>query len=225
MAESILMRVHRILSGRIEDSVDEMERSNSDTVMRESIREIDRTIDEVRRDQEQAMTRRLQAARQQDMIAKKSEELTQKARFALGEGREDLAEGALARQIDIEEQGGKLQSVQDLAKVEEEKLEENLAALRARKRQMEEALAAFSIAKAEASLGGDEGTRNTIDRERRIGNAEAAFDRAMSGGGGVGFTRGDAESINKVAEIDTMQKKASVAERLAALKAEQTKAA
>ena len=47
----------------------------------------------------------------------------------------------------------------------------------------------------------------------------------MTGGGGVGFTRGDADAINQVAEIDTLQKKASVAERLAALKAEQTKAA
>jgi phage shock protein A len=74
-------------------------------------------------------------------------------------------------------------------------------------------------------MGGDEGTRNTLDRERRLENAEAAFDRAMTGGGGVGFTRGDADAINQVAEIDTLQKKASVAERLAALKAEQTKAA
>jgi phage shock protein A len=225
MAESIFMRVRRILSGRIEDSVDEMERSNSDTVMREAIREIDRAIDEVRRDQGLAMTRRLQAARQQDMLGKKCDELTAKARFALSEGREELAEGALARQVDLEEQGSKLQSVQDLARVEEEKLEENLSALRARKRQMEEALAAFSIAKVEASMGGDEGTRNTVERERRLENAEAAFDRAMTGGGGVGFTRGDADAINQVAEIDTLQKKASVAERLAALKAEQTKAA
>jgi phage shock protein A len=34
MAESIFLRVRRVLSGRVEDSVDAMERSNSDTVMR-----------------------------------------------------------------------------------------------------------------------------------------------------------------------------------------------
>lgn len=225
MPESIFMRVRRVLSGRVEDRVDEMERSNSDTVMREAVREIDRAIDEVRRDQGNAMTRRLQAARQQENLAKKIEELTAKARFALGEGREDLAEGALARQVDLEEQTGKLVHAQEIAKVEEEKLEESLSALRARKRQMEEALAAFTIARTEASLGGDEGTRNTVERERRLENAEAAFDRAMTGGGGIGFTRGDADAINQVAEIDTLQKKATVSERLAALKAEQTKAA
>jgi len=224
MAESIFLRVRRVLSGRVEDSVDAMERSNSDTVMREAIREVDRAIDEVRHDQEQAMTRRLQAARHQEMIAKKVAELTGKARFALDEGREDLAEGALARQVDLEEQDAKLQQIQELAKVEEDKLEESLAALRARKKQMEEALAAFSIARSEASLGGEDGT-TTIDRERRLENAEAAFDRAMTGGGGIGFTRGDAKAINQVAEIDTMSKRATVSDRLAALKAERNQAA
>lgn len=225
MAESIFMRVRRVLSGRIEDSVDEMERSNSDTVMREAIREVDRAIDEVRRDQEKAMTRRLQAARQQEVFGKKAAELTAKAQFALAEGREDLAEGALVRQVDLEEQGARLEQVQALARAEEEKLEESLSALRARKRQMEEALAAFQIAKSEASLGGDGGTGNTIARDRRLENAEAAFDRAMVGGGGIGFSRGDAEAINKVAEIDTLSKRATVAERLAALKAGDSKAA
>ena len=40
MAESVFARVRRVLSGRIEDSVDAMERANSDGTMREAIREI-----------------------------------------------------------------------------------------------------------------------------------------------------------------------------------------
>jgi len=47
----------------------------------------------------------------------------------------------------------------------------------------------------------------------------------MTGAGGVGFTRGDAKAINSVAEIDTMQKGATVSQRLAALKQEAGKAA
>ena len=225
MAESIFMRVRRILSGRLEDRIDEMERGNSDSVMREAIREIDRAVDEVRRDQEKAMTRRLQAARQFEMLKEKADEMTGKARFALAEGREDLAEGAIKRQVDLEEQLEKLVGVQDVARAEEDKLDESLTALRARKRQMEEALAAFSIARTEAGLGGDANMRNTLDRERRMENAEAAFDRAMTGGGGIGFIRGDAEAINQVAEIDTMSKRATVAERLASLKGDSIRAA
>ncbi|MDP3550809.1 MAG: PspA/IM30 family protein [Novosphingobium sp.] len=224
MAESVFARVRRLLSARIEDSVDAMECANSDGTMREAIREVSRAIDEVRSDQEKAMTRRLQAARQQEMIAKKVDELTAKARFALQEGREDLAEGALKRQVDLEEQAGGLDQVQSLAREEEARLEESLSALRARKKQMEEALAAFAIARTEASLGGD-GHAATRTVERQVENAEAAFDRAMTGAGGIGFTRGDAEAINQVAEIDTLAKKATVAERLAALKLSASQAA
>ena len=224
MAESIFLRVRRVLSARVEDSVDAMERANSDSTMREAIREVDRAIDEVRGDLETAMTRRLQAARQGEMLAKRVEELTGKARFAVQGGREDLAEVALSRQIDMEAQAERLIQVQADARDEEAKLEESLAALRARKKQMEEALAAFTIARSEAAMGGDGGFENARDIERKVGIAEAAFDRAMTGAGGVGFTRGDADAINGVAAIDKLQKSATVAERLAALKQE-TKAA
>lgn len=225
MAETIFVRVRRLLSARIEDTVDAMELANSDGTMREAIREVDRAIDEVRADQERAMTRRLQAVRQQEMLGKKVEELTGKARFALQEGREDLAEGALKRQVDLESQATSLDQVQSVARAEEEKLEESLSALRARKKQMEEALAAYTIAKSDASMGGDGGFENSRKVERKIEGAEAAFDRAMTGAGGIGFTRGDAEAINRVAEIDTLQKNTTVADRLAALKKEVGKAA
>ncbi len=225
MSESVFVRVRRLLSARIEDSVDAMERANSDGVMREAIREVERAIDEVRADQERAMTRRLQAVRQQEMITKKGEELTAKARFALHEGREDLAEGALKRQVDLEAQTSNLDQIQMFAREEEAKLEDSLSALRARKSQMDEALAAFAVAKSDASMGGDGGFANARNVERKMEKAEAAFDRAMTGAGGIGFTRGDADAINKVAELDTLAKKASVSERLAALKQETAKAA
>lgn len=225
MAESVFLRVRRMLSSRVEDSVDAMERANSDGTMREAIREVDRAMDEVRRDREAAMTRRLQAARQQDMIAEKLVKLTEQARFALSEGREDLAEGALTRQVDLEEQSAKLERLKELCREEESKLDESYTALRARKTEMEEALAAFMIAREDASMGGDSGLENKREIETKIRNAEAAFDRAMTGAGGVGFTRSDAKSINSVAEIETMQKGATVADRLAALKRESGEAA
>jgi phage shock protein A len=220
MTESIFLRVRRLLSATVEDSVDAMERANSDATMREAIREVGRVVDEVRADKERAMARRLQAARQQEMIAKKVAELTDKARFALKEGRDDLAEGAVSRQIDFEEQARQLDQVQTLAREEEAKLEEILQALRTRQRQMEEALTAFSAARAEATLGGNAGPSGTRNVERTVERAEAAFDRAMTGNGGVKFTRGDVEAINRVAEIDGLQKSATVAERLAALRRE-----
>jgi phage shock protein A len=188
--------------------------------MREAIREADRAIDEVKAELERAMTRRLQATRQSRMLTERVAELTEKAKFALGEGREDLAEAALSRQVDFETQVAKLEAVQGEAREDEQRLESGLAALNARKRQMEEALAAYLVSRREATLGGDGPVRPARTAEKKLDAAEKAFDRAMAGAGGVGFARSDAETINRVAEIDGLEKRATVAERLAALKAQ-----
>lgn len=225
MAESIFVRVRRILSARVQDSVDAMEAAANDAVMREAMREVDRLIDETRARQDTAQTRRLQAKRQCDLIDKKLDDLTDKATFALSQGREDLAENALTRQVDLEAEMERLEETQSLARIEEEKLEETMAALRARHREMEEALKAFEIARSEANMGGDKGIALEIATERKVEKSQEAFNRAMQSGGGNGFTPGDAAAINGVAEIDTLQKRATVADRLAMLKSKQASAA
>lgn len=225
MAESIFLRVRRILSGTVEDAVDRMEHQGGETVMREAIREVDRAIDEVRADHETAVTRRLHAIRQQKMLAERIEQLTGKAKVAIAEGRDDLAEAALTRQVDFEAQAAQLAKTQNDSVEIEAKLDDTMTALKARKVQMEEALSAFLVAKQEASLGGDGGINAERSVAKQVERAEAAFDRAMTGAGGVGFTRSDADTINKIAEIDGMVKTSTVADRLAALKAETQKAA
>lgn len=221
MAESIFTRVSRLLSASVEDAVDRMEQAGGDVVMREAIREADRAIDEVKAQLESVMARRLQAARQQKMLNQRVEELTGKAKFALAEGREDLAEAALSRQVDFEAQANKLDAIQSQAREEEQRLEDGLAALSARKRQMEDALSGYLVSRREAALGGDGPRRPGRSAEKKVDAAEQAFDRAMAGASGVGFSRTDADTINRVAEIDGMQKSATIAERLAALKAQQ----
>lgn len=221
MAESIFVRVSRLLSAKVEDTVDRMEQAGGDAVMREAIREADRAIDEVKAELEAAMARRLQAARQQKMLAERVEELTVKARFAVNQNRDDLAEAALTRQIDFEAEAKKLDAVQEQSRELEQRLEDSLAALQARKRQMEDTLQAFLTSRQEAALGGDGPVKPKRSAEKKLDAAEQAFDRAMAGAGGVGLARADASTINRVAEIDGMQKSATVAERLAALKADQ----
>lgn len=217
MVESIFTRVSRLLSATVEDTVDRMEKAGGDAVMREAIREADRAIDQVKSEVQSTMARRLQAARQQKMLNERAQELTAKAKFALGEGREDLAEAALTRQLDFEVQAKSLDAVQQQAREEEQRLEEGLAALNARKRQMDDALQAYTASRREA-VGP---VRTDRSAEKKLDAAEQAFDRAMAGAGGVGFTRADGDTLNRVAEIDVMQRSATVAERLAALKAQQ----
>lgn len=219
MSESIIARVRRIISGSIEDTVDGMERAGGTSVMREAVREVERATDEVRAEHEAAVARRLQAVRQQRLFRERLAGLEEKARFALGEGREDLAEAAITRQLDFEAQAERLDAVQAEAEVEAKRLEECLIALADRKRQMDETLDAFESARRDAAFHGDGRARPDRTTGRRVERAEAAFDRAMAGAGGsVGTMRADARAAAKVAEIDAMQRGAVIAERLAALR-------
>jgi phage shock protein A len=222
MAESIFMRVRRVISASIEDAVDAMERAGGTSVMREAVREVDRAMDDVRAEQEAATARKLQAMRQQRMFRDQLAALGEKARFAMAEKRDDLAEAALSRQLDFEAQAERLDKVQADAASEAARLDECLSALSTRKQQMEEALAAFEAARRDASLGGEGPPRPERHTERKVAQAEQAFDRAMAGAGGVtGFTRADAETVQKVAELATLQRSAVIAERMAALRSAQ----
>ena len=218
MAEPIYLRVARVLSASIEDAVDAMERAGGTSVMREAVREVDRALDEVRAEHETVTARRLQAARQQRLFRERAAALDDKARFAMGEGRDDLAEAALSRQLDFEAQAERLDAVQAETAEQERRLEECVTALTNRKAQMEEELAAFEVAKRDAALGGDGPTRQDRRIERRVERAVGAFDRAMTGAGGAGTTRADAAAAAKVAEIDVIQKSSEIARRMAALR-------
>jgi len=220
VAESIFSRVRRLLSATVEDAVDDMERAGGDAVMREAIREVDRAIDDVRADKEAIVARRLQAVRQHKLLTDRVADLLDKAKFAIAQGREDLAEAALTRQVDFEAQAAHLVTIQSQSSDEETRLDDSLTALRTRKQQMQEALDAFDISQREAALGGDGPSQTERGVEKQVERAEAAFDRAMTGAGGVGFTRADADTIQRVAELDGLQKTSTVAQRLAALKLE-----
>ena len=212
MAQSIFDRVSFLLAATVQDMVDRMERAGGDAVMREAIREAERAIEQVKAELESTMARRLQAARHQKMLTERADALTAQAEGALRQGREDLAEAALSRQVDFEAQARELDAVQLEVREAERRLEVALAALGARKREMEDALQAWLASRATA--GGP-----TRTAEKRVDAAERTFDRAMAGADGAGVPRSDAGTIKQLAQLERMQKSAIIAERLAALKA------
>jgi phage shock protein A len=218
MAEPLSRRIGRLFSAGVEGAVDRLEIASNENVMRETIREMDRALDVVQTDYEAVVTRRLHAARQQRMLRARVAELEDKARFALGEDRADLAEAALAKQVDCETEAAKLDAVQTACHGDETRLAENLAALKARKDDMAQALADFLAARRDAALGGDRPTPVQPDIETRVRDAERAFARALGGAGGVDVARADAETASRIAEIDVMRKRATVSNRMAALR-------
>jgi len=213
MAEPIYLRVRRVLSASAEDSVDALERLGGASVMREAIRQVDRALDEVRVEQEAAIDRGAQAKRQQARIGERVADLEEKARFALSKGRDDLAEAALASQLDFEAQAERLARVEADAANEKGRLDGCVAELAARRQQMEKDLAAFEAARREARSCAEGGEDRGI--QRKVDRAQRTFDRVMANAGGAPAGRVDAPE----AEIDALRKEAAVADRLAALRA------
>lgn len=222
MAENIRARVKRIIAGSVADIVDTVETANSESVMREAIREIDRAIDDARGELARVTARRLQARRHIDMTRGKLAELAEKARTALAESREDLAEAAITRQVDLEVQIPVLEtSVRD-AEVEEGDLERSVAALLGRKHEMEAELNSYMAACREAERDVTQASRAPGSvPDRRGEQATAAFERAMKGATGLSSVAktADAATTARLAELDVVLRKKKIAERLSSLKA------
>jgi len=224
MTQSIFVRVQRVVSSGLDTAVGTVEQLSGTSLMRQALRDMDVAIEKARSESETVRTRRLQAAHQLDVSRKALGTLKDQARFALGKGREDLAQAAITRQIDIEAQVARLTAIEAEAGEEEQRLDASIADLRLRRGQMADELEAFVKARRAAAADGDSPTAAGARAARKAERAEEAFRRAMEAAG-VPDVPGDAAAAAKVAEIEALQKEAAVAERLAALRAAEEKAA
>lgn len=221
MADSIFVRVQKVVTGGLDSAVGAAEQLSGTSLMRQAIRDMEEAIAKARAGAETARAKRLQAEHQIAGAREQLATLQEQARFALSKDRADLAEAAIARQIEIEAQVARLAKAQQEAAEEERRLEESRTALNLRKGQMEEELAAFQSARRAAAFDVAAPGRPEARVERRAEQAEAAFRRAMAAAGGGGGEASTAETAARVAEIEALQKEAAVAERLAALRAGQ----
>jgi phage shock protein A len=223
MSESLVLRVKRLVSGSVNGLVDALETANSELVMREAVREIESAIDDVKEELGRAIASSHQNRRIQEKMKAKLEELTERATLAVNQGRDDLAEAAIARQMDFEGQLPALDKALTELTAKKAELEGYVAALEDRKREMEADIAAFVSARETAadiagSTGGQAGVGASA--ERRADRAQKAFDRAMNGSAGTpGMPKSDRETLAKLSELDRMARSSKIADRLASLKA------
>ncbi|MFN9739611.1 MAG: PspA/IM30 family protein, partial [Pseudomonadota bacterium] len=137
MSETIATRVSRLISGSVNALIDAVENAAPEMVLEQAIREIDAAGDEVRAELGRVIaTRHLANKRLMDENARHAE-LTQQIDVAVGQQRDDLAETAIARQMDIEAQLPVLQSMIADAAAKQKELEGYTAALQGRRREME----------------------------------------------------------------------------------------
>ena len=187
--------------------MDKAEGLSPELIMKESIREVDSIIDEVKILLGKENVQERITKKQLDSETNKHVKLNEQIEIAVNENRDDLAKVAISRQIDIESQMPILE--ESLAKILKgiNKLENYIDALNAKKREMNQELIEF------IEIQKNQKTNSSV--ENNIDKAEAAFNRVNSS---IKSKLLDDNDV-KLAELDTLSRNNRVSERLEKLKA------
>jgi phage shock protein A len=201
--------------------VNVLENAAPDVVMEEAIREVEKAMDEVRAELGKVLARKHLASTRLMEENQRHEELAGQIELALAENREDLAEAAIAQQLDIEAQIPVLERTVAEAGDEEKELEGFVAALQGRRREMCDELGRFRKAKAEgkaAAASGGDGTTASGPRTRGE-KASRAFERVMQQSTRVPGGHEALQNAAQLAELESLARRNRIRERLAEARA------
>lgn len=207
MNESIASRVSRLISGGINAIVDKAESISPEIVMKETIREVDSVIDEVKIELGKQTVELRKTKSQLDSEIAKYEKLSEQVKIAISEQRDDLAKTAISRQMDIEAQVPILEVRVEEISADIEKLENYIDALNAKKREMQNELDEYIKFTKEQKES--QGINQSIEK------AEAAFNRVNK----IETNSLLNENDVKLAELDKLSRNNRITERLESLKA------
>lgn len=214
MNESLNSRVGRMIAGGAHRLVEALENAAPEVVLEQSIREVEGLIDDVRAELGAVAAQRHLAGTRLMAENRRHEELGEQVEVALREGREDLAEAAVGRQLDIEAQIPVLEATITGCSEKSRELENMVAALQGRKREMVEDLREFRARDSGTGTGGVEEAGSDREREKRLEAAQEAFDRVVENASGVPG-RGLPAEAAKLAELEALARKNRIRERLA----------
>ena len=220
MSETLSRRVGRLVSGGFHALIDAAENLAPEAVMNESIREIERAVDEVRAELGKVLAQKHLAAKKMADESNRHEAIDANLQTAVNAGRDDLAEAGIAEQMDIEARLPILENTIADCAAQEKELEGFIAALQAKKREMQQQLQDWRAAQQSMSTGKTAGG-NGSDLNRIARDAEKsgnAFDRVMGRQNSV-HSSTDAAQLAKLKELEDLSRNNRIAERLAALKA------
>ena len=220
MSETLSRRVGRLVSGGFHALIDAAENLAPEAAMNESIREIERAVDEVRAELGKVLAQKHLAAKKMADESNRHEAIDANLQAAVDAGRDDLAEAGIAEQMDIEARLPILENTIADCAAQEKELEGFIAALQAKKREMQQQLQDWRAAQQSMgtgkTAGGNGSDLNRIARDaEKSGNA---FDRVMGRQNSV-HSSTDAAQLAKLKELEDLSRNNRIAERLAALKA------
>jgi phage shock protein A len=221
MAETIASRVTRVIGGSVHALLDAVENATPEASMAQAIRELDQATDEVRSELGRVEAVKHLATSSLNKLNTQKETLSEQIEIAMTKGDEVLARVGIAKQIDIDDQIPVLQRSLQEAIGRGNELEGYIAALLAKKREMESGLQDYICARAAA--GAPSGANSSGGAlQDKVERAGSAFDRVLARQTGIaGVTSAVNPDASKLRELQELARKHRIDERLAALKAAQ----
>ncbi|WP_028114623.1 PspA/IM30 family protein [Ferrimonas kyonanensis] len=216
MNEGIFSRIGRLVTASANSLVDSMEDAAPEMAMEGAIAEMEQAVDELRLELGKLEAAKHLTAKQYQQASAEHDQLAESLTAALDAGRDDLAEVAIARQMDIEAQ---LPVLQRLLSEKSDQLTETqgyIDALLAKRREMLNALNDFREAQKQSSQsvsGQPQATTPTQSAEQ----SERAFNKILSRQTGV-RQQGAGKDHQKLAELESLARKSAIAQRLAKAK-------
>jgi phage shock protein A len=219
VADTIASRVTRVIGSSVHAILDAVENTTPEAAMAQAVREVDQAIDEVRAELGRVEAVKHLATSSLNKLNTQNEGLAGQVEPAVAKGDEVLARAGIAKQVDIEDQIPVLQRSLHEAIDRSKELEAYIAALLAKKREMDSALQDFVAARAATSSasGPSSATGATQGKVERAGSA---FDRVLGRQTGItGATSALNPDASKLHELQELARTHRIDERLAALKA------
>ncbi len=104
MKDSISARIRRIITGTANSIVSRIEGLAPETILEQAIDEVDSAIDEVKAELGLVIAQKHHVSKAMSRLNEENVRLEEQILVAMREGRDDLAETAVGRQVDIEDQ-------------------------------------------------------------------------------------------------------------------------
>ena len=135
MSDKLLYRISKLIAGVAHSAVSQAEDAAAIPVMEQALRDIDEAVKDLRTEIGKCEANKFNLERRLTELEAEHRGLAGQVDAALAEGKEDLAEAGVGRQVDIEDQGVVLKRAVEDVEADVAKLNESLTALQASRRE------------------------------------------------------------------------------------------
>lgn len=219
MSDTLKTRVGRIIASSVNALLDHIEDQQPDAMMLQSLRELDTLLDDVGHELGKTSANLHLARQQHARLNQQHQTLAEHIEHALAEGRDDLAQAAIARQMDIEAQLPVMDASLAELHASEQALVGYVAALQGKKRELADTLQAYQLSRRQAATPASTATEPGIGH--RLQHVTRSFENVYQRQTGLSLNSAQAslQQASQLQTLETLVREQQIAERLARIKA------